>query len=140
MPKPENTFRQGVHRYKPKRVYQEKTNNSYRGGIPDDYYESNGSPGSLWVEYKYTARIQRELHLTAKSAQPKLSELQQKWLDRAYANGQQVAVIVGSPKGGIVLTDRQWIKPITADYFEENLLSRQELMQWIEKQVTRNHT
>jgi hypothetical protein len=136
--KPENQFRSSVHRYISKRVYQEKTNNTYRGGIPDDYYESNGKPGSLWVEYKYTPKIQRELCLTAKHAKPKLSALQEEWLDRAYRNGQQVAVIIGCPKGGVILTDREWLKPITAEDFEANLKSRQELMAWIEDMVTKD--
>jgi len=134
--KPENVFRASVHRYKSKRVHQEKTNNTYRGGIPDDYYESNGKPGSLWVEYKYIAKLQRELLLTAKNAKPKLSDLQEKWIDRAYRNGQQVAVIIGCPKGGLILTDRDWLKPITAEYFEANMKSRKEIMEWIEEQVT----
>lgn len=136
--KPENQFRSSVHRYKSKRVYQEKTNNAYRGGIPDDYYESSGKPGSLWVEWKYTPKIQRELRLTDKNSKPGLSALQLDWLDRAYRNGQQVAVIVGSPKGGIILTDLAWLHPITADEFEANLKSRQGLMEWIEEQVTKD--
>lgn len=136
--KPENVFRASVHRYKPKRVHQEKTNNSFRGGIPDDYYESNGTPGTLWVEYKYTYKIPRNLTLTAKNAKPNLSRLQADWLDRAYHNGQQVAVIIGCSRGGIILTDRRWMEPITADYFETNLKTRKEVMEWIETKVTSN--
>ncbi len=127
-----------MHRYKPKRVYQEKTNNAFRGGIPDDYYEGNGRPGVLRVEYKYTARIPKELNLISKTTKPALSPLQQRWLNRAYSNGQQVAVIVGTRTGGLILTNRRWEQPITKDYFEKHLKDRKAIMMWIERQVTQD--
>ena len=136
--KPEDTFRAGVHRYKPKRVYQEKQHNVYRGGIPDDYYEGDGRPGTLRVEYKYAPRIPKVLDLLAKNAKPALSKLQRDWLNRAYRNGQQVAVIIGTRAGGIILTDQRWEQPITKDYFEKHMKSRQQIMKWIERQVTQD--
>ncbi len=117
-------------------MYQEKTNNSYRGGTPDDYYESDGRPGILWVEYKYVARIPRNLRLVGVK-RPPLSPLQQKWLERAHRNGKPTAVIVGCPSGGIILTGLDWKKPVTKEQFEAKLLSRNEIMDWIEREVTR---
>ena len=133
--KPEDVFRESVHRYKPKRVFQQKESNAFRGGIPDDYYESNGKPGTLRVEYKFTHKIPKELSLT-NTTKPNLSGLQMEWLSRAYHNGQQVAVIVGTRAGGLILTDLQWLQPISREYFESNLKSRKEIMEWIEEQVT----
>ena len=127
-----------MHRYKPKRVYQEKTNNAFRGGIPDDYYEANGRPGILRVEYKYVSKVPKELNLITQTTKPALSRLQQLWLNRAHANGHLVAVIVGTRAGGIILTDRRWDQPITKSYFEKHMMERKAIMDWIELQVTQD--
>lgn len=138
MATPENTFRASVHKYKSKSVYQHKENNQFRGGIPDDYYESNGKPGILRVEYKFVHKFPKTLNLLSKTTKPALSTLQQEWLDRCLANGHQVAVIVGTDTGGLILVNWRWVDPIPREWFEKHVKSRKEVMQWIEHQVTRH--
>lgn len=135
---PENKFRNKVHKHRPKYVYQHKENNQFRGGIPDDYYESNGKPGILRVEYKFVTKFPKTLDLLKATTKPALSPLQLDWLSRCYHNGHQVAVIVGTNEGGIILTDKRWIEPITREWFEQHMQTPIELMAWIEHQVTRH--
>jgi hypothetical protein len=99
MAKPESKFVAKVHRQLPKSVYRQGMGLTATNGTPDVYYE--GEKGILWVEYKWTDRIRETLNLNTKSS-PKLSKLQIKWLDRAFDNNRNVAVIVGSPDGCII--------------------------------------
>ena len=94
MIKPENQFIAKIHKRLPSLIYREKTNNRFRAGMPDVYYE--GPQDMLWAEYKY-------LPTARKTFTPDLTKLQANWLRRAHANGRNVAVIVGSPAGGMVL-------------------------------------
>lgn len=135
---PETKFRNKVHKYRKKHVYQQKENNQFRGGIPDDYYESYGTPGILRVEYKFVAKPPKVINLLSETTKPALSKLQQDWIDRCYGNGHQIAVIVGTNQGGIILTHRRWKKPITREWFEQNMKNPLEIMEWVERQVTMN--
>jgi len=92
--KPESRFIATVHKKLPSTIYREKTNNPFRSGMPDVYYE--GSRGIAWVEYKYLAQARK--HFT-----PALTKLQALWLQRACTHNCTVAVIVGSPEGAMVL-------------------------------------
>jgi len=139
--KPEATFKASVHRHLPTGrtgVYVEGMANDYRGGTPDNYYE--GDSGYLWVEWKFLQDIPPVIDLMDAKKQVKLSPLQQKWLGRAESNKINVAVIVGSKLGGMVLTCDEvhhWSDKITREEFEHNLLSRKELATWIQENVGR---
>lgn len=78
-----------------------KNNNPYIGGIPDCWY--SGKARDLWVEYKFLQRVPVRAAVMAD-----LSALQIQWLNNRYAEGRQVAVIIGCKEGGVILTDLQW--------------------------------
>lgn len=128
--KPETTFTTSVHRaFKPgARPYFEKMYNPLRGGTPDVFY--SGSVGDLWVEYKFIPRIP----ITAKIL-PDLSPLQARWLNNRYDEGRNVAVIVGSPDGGVIFRDKDWLVPIAPEVFKMALKDRATLANWIAIQV-----
>jgi hypothetical protein len=58
---------------------------------------------------------------------PNLSDLQKEWLNKRYQEGRQVAVIVGSPEGGVMLSDLAWETPVKPDYFRSQLKTKPEL-------------
>lgn len=89
---PENRFIQRVHKHLDKRVYREKMHNAYRGGTPDVWY--SGPRGDLWVEYKWATG--------KKLKAPALSSLQLDWITKRRAEGRNVAVIVGTPRGAFL--------------------------------------
>ena len=92
--------------------------NAYRGGTPDVWY--SGSRGDLWVEYKWIARIPKRGTIV-----PKLSPLQLDWLTKRKAQGRNVLVIVGSPKGALSLSlVKSWTK---YQYIGERLFTDAEL-------------
>lgn len=125
--KPESTFIRGVHRHLPKTLYRLKNNNTYVGGIADCWY--SGTRADLWVEYKFLPKI-------AKNNVAALSELQTQWLKSRHIEGRNVAVIVGSPQGGVILCNLEWEKPISSEKFHTELKSRSELATWIQSQVS----
>jgi hypothetical protein len=104
--KPETRFIARVHKGLGD-VYFEKTNNPYRRGMPDVYYE--GPSGAiLWVEYKWYNKLPALLDL-----QRVLSPLQQHWLRRAHNNQVNVAVVVGSPDGAVIAQGSRWETKLT---------------------------
>lgn len=127
--KPENRFISSIHKYFLARgPYYEKMFNPLRGGTPDVYY--SGEAGDLWVEYKFTKITPR-----TKRILPGLTALQKRWLDCRYDEGRNVAVILGTPEGGVVYQHKQWGQPLTGPELLERLLTRQELAQWIISQT-----
>ncbi len=105
--KPENRFRQLVHKHLPPEIYHEKMSNPFRSGTPDDYYEGPG--GMCWIEYKWRPYVSVRGFLT-----PALSPQQSRWLFRADRNHIRCFVIVGSSAGGIVLSSNYWIDGVPA--------------------------
>ena len=128
--KPETTFINALHRKLPKSVYHMKNNNPYTGGIPDCYY--SGQSGDLWVEFKYlpTMPVRAEVH-PAKL----LSALQTEWLNGRHTEGRNVAVIIGAPKGGVLLVDRAWEVSLSPQLFGSLIRSKDDLIEWILTQV-----
>jgi len=121
---PENRFIAAVHRRLPSSVYREKTNNRYRGGTPDVYYEGTGK--ILWAEYKWLDTTpKRRVSLTSH-----LSPLQQSWLRRAARNGIQTAVITGTPDGVLLAEDLAWESPLTIE-----LRTKEDIVEWIQNKV-----
>jgi len=121
MATPENTFIQGVHRYLPADLYRMKNHNQYNGGIADCWYSGNAA--DLWIEFKYIIVPKRPDTLIKID----LSELQKNWLCSRFEEGRNVAVIVGSPKGGVYFEGVSWGYTHTAESFLSLLKSRQEL-------------
>ena len=124
--KPETTFIAAVNKHIPKSVYRMKNNNQYTGGIADVWY--SGRDNDLWVEYKYLPKLPTRVDIDVMKL---LSPLQQAWLRDRRMEGRNVAVIVGCPEDGVVLTDRQWELELTIQNFRTLLRSKQELGEWI---------
>ena len=91
----EHSYIRAVHRQLPDAIHVWKINVRFRNGVPDCWYSGGGA--DLWVEYKWLATVPKKVF------KPTLSELQKKWLRDRYAEGRRVAVIVGSPQGGVIL-------------------------------------
>ena len=128
--KPETTFINALHRKLPKSVYHMKNNNPYTGGIPDCWY--SGQLGDVWVEFKYlpSMPVRADVHPTKL-----LSALQMEWLNGRYAEGRNVAVIIGAPKGGVLLVDRAWEMSLSPQLFASLIRSKDDLIEWIMTQV-----
>lgn len=131
--KPEAQYVASVHKHLPANVYHEGMANDYRGGTPDQYYEGPG--GALWVEYKFAPKLPTVVDLTRQTTSPKLSPLQMKWLERAYKNNVNVAVILGTPDGGYIFRYRDWLAPIGRDFLSPLLLPRKDIAKWIASRV-----
>lgn len=118
---PEGRFIDRVHRYLPSHIHQQSMRGIFHNGTPDRYYE--GPDGILWVEYKWRKSKPR------KPLTPALTALQRRWLNRAYGNGVEVAVIVGCPDGGYILTHGEWDNPIPVSTL--SLCSVEDISKWI---------
>lgn len=125
--KPENTFIAGVHKAIPQ-VYAEKMNNPWRAGTPDVYY--SGDVGDLWVEYKFIERIPR-----SKEILPELTPRQSRWLNNRFDEGRNVAVVLGTPLGGVIYRNKEWLTPLDTEAFTALLIPRKEVALWILSQV-----
>ncbi len=125
--KPETTFIRSVHRFIPK-VYAEKMNNPWRRGTADVWY--SGVVGDLWVEYKYVERIPN-----SKEILPDVTSQQAKWLGNRFDEGRNVAVVLGTPTGGVIYRDREWLKPLDPQIFTSCIVERRKIAQWILAQV-----
>ena len=115
--KPENTFIGSIHRHlpPPKHFHREKMNNPFRGGTADWWY--SGDKADLWVEYKYLPKVPAVIR-------PALSELQKLWLNGRLAEGRNVRVIVGHPKGGVILSDGTWNDGVDSATFMSQTIDR----------------
>jgi hypothetical protein len=125
--KPENQFIQSIHR-KLRNTYFEKNNNPYRSGTADVWY--SGNRGDLWVEYKYIERIPRSSAIL-----PDLTPRQRRWLNNRHDEGRNIAVILGTPDGGVIYRNKDWIKPLSDEQMIQNLVTRTEISRWIYEQV-----
>ncbi len=131
--KPENVFRDGVHRYLVKgKTHHEKMNNPYSSGTPDDWY--SGNKADLWVEYKFLPRTPQTAIVKPFEL---LSKLQLDWIEGRYSEGRTVAVVIGCPDGGIILRDQEWLWEYTSQMFRDRLLPRKVIAQWITDTTTR---
>ena len=128
--KPETSFTQGVHKHLPPSLHREKMHNPYSSGTADVWY--SGAKADLWIEYKFIPKIPVRDHTPVV---PDCSALQIKWLHDRYQEGRNVAVIVGSPSGGIVLRDLQWERGCSASEFRKVMLTRKQLADWIQLQT-----
>lgn len=125
--KPETRFIGAIHKMIPQ-VYAEKMNNPWRAGTPDVYY--SGDVGDLWVEYKFIERIPR-----SKEILPELTPRQSRWLNNRYDEGRNVAVVLGTPLGGVIYRNKEWLTPLDSEALEALVIPRKEVALWILSQV-----
>jgi hypothetical protein len=125
--KPENRFIGSVHRYLP-RTYAEKMNNPWRAGTADVWY--SGDRGDLWVEYKFIERIPRSAEIL-----PDLTPRQKRWLNNRFDEGRNVAVVLGTPTGGVIYRNKEWMRPLDHVTFVGLIVPRDEIARWIYSQV-----
>lgn len=125
--KPETTFIKGVHRHIPT-VYAEKTNNPFRSGTADVWY--SGILGDLWIEYKFLPRIPKSTSIL-----PGLTPRQRKWLNSRFDEGRNVAVVLGTPDGGVIYRDKTWSNPMSQEELLKLLLSKEDIARWIYSEV-----
>lgn len=125
--KPESTFIKSIHRLIPS-VYAEKMNNPYRSGTADVWY--SGELGDLWIEYKFIPRIPRSLEIL-----PDLTPRQLRWLGNRFDEGRNIAVVLGTPLGGVIYRDKSWCRPLTSEEIEPLLSSKADIARWILSEV-----
>lgn len=120
----EHGFVRSVHRQLSPDVFVWKINDKYAGGVPDAFYA--GPARCLFVEYKYVKLPKRDTTLVKTS----LSEQQKLWLDRMLGMDKQVALVIGSVLGSIII-DKNWDHPIPTGLFRQHAMSTQAVAQWI---------
>lgn len=133
MRKPENTFIKGVEKYlPPDEPHHEKMANPYRGGTADSWY--SGTKNDLWIEYKWIDKLPVKVPIGIE-----LSALQAEWLKGRKQEGRNVAVVVGSPEGALLLRYPEWERTdLMATEFRERCMTRKELANWILKETVKN--
>lgn len=104
-------------------------NNPYRSGIADVWY--SGSKKDVWVEYKFIPHIP----VRSTAITPECSSLQFQWLRERYKEGRSVFVIIGCPKGGVILSNLEWETPLSVTDFKQRIQSRQEIAAWLTKET-----
>lgn len=133
----EHSYIRSVHRYLKQldpTIYYWKIHDQFEGGVADAWYCGNAA--NIWIEYKYIAKLpKRPTTLISLTNDKKyLSKLQQNWLARRHAQNNRVAVIVGSPKGNLILNALEWKKPFPTSAIY-NRLTRKDIASWIAGEV-----
>lgn len=118
--KPERRFRQSVTQFL-RDVYVWPINDNYQAGVPDHYY--SGHANDLWAEYKYFPTDKDSFDLLKPASRPRLTSLQQHWLNGRHDEGRAVWVVVGFPSGGVILMNQEWMEPVKV----RGLLSREQI-------------
>ena len=129
--KPETNFRLKIERRLPRTLHREKMNNPFRGGTADSWYSGKG--GDLWVEYKFLPRVPQRGFITPERLD--LSHLQCQWLRGRHEEGRNVAVIVGTPVGGVIMRNLEWEEEIPVDLFTSRTVTIPDLATWIMQQT-----
>ena len=129
----ENAFIQLVHAKLDSSVYREKTNNPFRSGMPDVYYE--GPKGILWVEYKWIKALWNADRPRADICKTRSWIAQHRWLDRATQHGVRAFVVVGVGQGRQALA-YVLSHPYDFTVAENQPVTIQQLRTWILEQTT----
>lgn len=124
----ESEYTRSVDRLLPASIYHLKLNLAYSAGVPDSWY--SGSRSDLWVEWKYLSVIPARIDLCS-GRKPMLSQLQQDWLISRYREARRIAVIVGTPDGGVIYPGDTWRYVLQRTEFVRRLLPKPKLAQWI---------
>ena len=109
-------------------TYAEKMNNPWRAGTADVWY--SGDRGDLWIEYKFIERIPRSAEIL-----PDLTPRQQRWLNNRFDEGRNVAVVLGTPTGGVIYRNKEWMRPLDHVTLSGLIVPRDEIARWIFSQV-----
>jgi hypothetical protein len=123
--KPETTFHNAVHRHLPRNLHIEKMHNPYRGGTWDHWI--SGRARDMWIEYKWIGHVPRSAGIL-----PALSPKQRQWGGKRHEEGRTLAVVLGTPDGGVIYTNLDWLVPLDTAAFVERLLPRKTIAAWIE--------
>ena len=95
-----------------------KIHDPYQSGVPDAYYA--GESGVLWVEYKWLPAIPKRATTAVDLCNPDrfLTLLQQDWLSKLHRKNIRIAVILGTPNGGVIREGMAWTTPLYREDFE----------------------
>lgn len=132
MSKPETAFINSIHDQLPpeSEFHREKMWNALRSGTVDTWYSGNRT--DLWVEYKWITLPRRAETLIEVA----LSQQQKHWLKSRYAEGRNVAVIlgfnIGARKYGVVFLHEAWQKSWLTSVCHERARSSKEIALWIQ--------
>lgn len=107
------------------RVYAWKINASYIKGVPDCWL--SGPNQDLWIENKRVASETPPPVLDLTDHKKYLTLHQQQWLEDRYEEGRNVAVVVFSKSGHLLLLGLEWKKPVSRLSFLERSVSMDEL-------------
>lgn len=122
----ESSWTQAVHKgVKP--LYALKLNLPYTAGVADSWFSG---ARDIWIEFKYYSTLPKTINLTNGNS-PKLSKLQQTWLQSRHAEGRNVAVIVACAEGAVWLHGLDWQTPISRDEFLKRVVPRKAIIQSI---------
>lgn len=91
----------------------------------------------LWVEAKFYNKLPKTIDMIS-GKHPKISKLQQQWLEDRHKEGRRVAVVVGSPYGSVVFPALEWKTPLPKDAFLEKaakLRHPRDVAGWITRTV-----
>lgn len=117
----------------------EKMANPFTSGTADSWYSGKRD---IWVEYKYLARLpvreSTEIH-----PQKLLRPEQLRWLKERHSEGRTVRVIVGHPKGAIILLpltpQPEWEYPLTKKDFLAKSKRLDELAEYLLDLIEGHH-
>ena len=118
-------------------IYIEKTNNPFRKGTPDFFYESKGP--ILWAEHKHILAPWTTDKAPSEICKSTSWPAQRRWLVRAHTNNQQALVIIGIGSGrntqGYILTF-----PFNFEVQYNLAFSLEHIAKYIENKVTNETT
>jgi hypothetical protein len=125
----ESDYWQALRKKLKNSVYAWKINASYAKGVPDWY--GSGHNQDLWVENKRVASAQLPVSLDLTNVKKYLTYHQQEWLTNRYSEGRNVAVIVFSQHGHLLLKDLEWQKPISRLSYLDKAMTMKKLAEHI---------
>lgn len=113
-----------LKRAKPE-LYIWKINDPYQGGVADAYYSG---AQDLWVEFKFVKALPKR---DGTAVDIGLSQLQKNWLTSRHREGREVAVVVGSPDGSLILPGISWDRVISAADFLSSRVDKNDVVAYI---------
>jgi len=124
----EHGYIRSVHRHLPAEMHKWKIHDNYAGGVPDCWYA--GPHGNIWVEYKWIAALPKRGSTVIK---PNLSAQQLAWLIKMSGQDISCACIIGSPDGGILLTETDhWEHGLVKSVLNKaNVLPAKDIARWL---------
>lgn len=121
----ESSFIKSIHTKLPRSIYKWKINDNLTNGVADAYYSAKG--GDLWVEYKYIPTLPKRETTPIKTC---LTEQQAIWLDARSKEGRNVALVIGSPDGCLIM-ESFFSRTFTKDEFIRNAKPIQSVIDFI---------